>query len=64
MMTDHPISIIRETPPLLSEEERRLLDKQKHEHRIQWVFLGFVGVVVLTFLVPLAVWLTRLAAGG
>lgn len=49
--------------PLLGIEEREMLDKAKHARRMQWVFMGLVATVLLTFAVPLCVLLTRLALG-
>lgn len=57
---NEPIPIQRDTEPV---SEEVLLRKQKHEAHIQWAFLTFLGVIVLGFMVPLVVWLTRLALG-
>lgn len=60
-MMNEPIPIQRDPEPVTDEFRLR---KQAHEHRLQWAFLAVLGVVVLGFLTPLIVWLTRLALGG
>lgn len=60
---EEPIPI-KKTEPLITEEEAMTLDKARHERQVQWVFLGLVSIVVIGFLIPLSVWLTRLALGG
>lgn len=62
-MMNEPIPIQR-TEPLVSVEETIALDKAANDRRIQWAFLGILAFVVVGFLTPLFVWLTRLALGG
>jgi hypothetical protein len=62
-MMEEPIPIKR-TEPLITAEETIALDKARTDRHIQWVFLGLVVVVVVGLLIPLSVWLTRLALGG
>ena len=50
--------------PIQVSTDDLALRKQKHDHRLQWGFLAFIAMVALAFLVPLSVWLTRLALGG
>lgn len=60
-----PIPISREeAEPALSTQDILDIDKARHDRRIQWTFLGFLGFVAVGFLTPLFVWLTRLALGG
>lgn len=61
-----PIPISKEKPekPTLTTEDYLALSKAKHLQRQQWAFLGLVGFIVVGFLTPLFVWLTRLALGG
>lgn len=60
-----PIPISREEPePMLTTQEILDLDKARHDRRLQWAFLVFAGFVMVGFLTPLFVWLTRLAMGG
>lgn len=61
MMND-PIPISRE--PQMSAEEVKELQKQKFAQRFAAGVLVVVGLVVLAFVVPLGVFLTRLALGG
>lgn len=61
-MNDSPIPIKRDEP-LLSNAERKELDKARNQRTIQWVFLGLISVIVLSLFVPLGVFLTRLAMG-
>jgi hypothetical protein len=64
MMND-PIRVTREdAEPLLTAQEIIALDKARNDRRIQWVFMGLIGFVVVGFLTPVFVWLTRLALGG
>lgn len=61
-----PIPIIGrvdEEPEFTADEFLRF-QKQRHEQRVQWVFLTIIGVMVLGLFVPLVLWLSRLALGG
>lgn len=58
-----PIPISRDEP-MLTTEEVLSIEKARNDRRIQWAFLGILGFVVVGFLTPLFVWLTRLALGG
>ena len=49
---------------LLTTEEIIALDKARNDRRIQWAFLTIVGVGALALIIPMGVWLTRLALGG
>lgn len=61
-MTD-PIPIHKDRPQMTAEEYMKVA-AQKHQQRLQWVFMAVLAVVVLAFVVPLGVFLTRLASGG
>ena len=50
---------------LLSVRGRTIaLDKARNDRRIQWAFMTVVGVGALALIIPMGVWLTRLALGG
>jgi hypothetical protein len=61
-----PIPIIGtgKKDPDYTAEEFMAYAKQQHEQRLQWGFLVIVGLVVLGAVVPLALWLSRIALGG
>lgn len=48
----------------VTAEEWLAYRKQQHEHAMQWGFLTILGLVVLGFLTPLILWLSRTALGG
>ena len=50
--------------PIQVSTDDLALRKQKHSERLGWGFLAFIAMVALAFLIPLSVWLTRLALGG
>lgn len=52
-----------ESEPILTIEERIAFDKARNERRIQWAFLTIVGLAALALIIPMGVWLTRLALG-
>lgn len=62
-MMNEPIPIKKEEP-LLSIEETMALDKARNDRRIQWVFLALMSAVILSFVIPLGVFLTRIASGN
>lgn len=47
-----------------STKELLAMERLRHEQRVQWVFLGLVVMVVLGFLTPLVLWLSRIALGN
>lgn len=57
-----PIPIGRE-PENVTHEQAMAWEKQKQQHRLQIGFFTVLGIGVLCFLVPLGVFLTRLALG-
>jgi len=63
---NEPIPIYKDNgeKPQLTAAEYAQFAKARHERRVQWVFLGFIGVIVLGFMVPLVAWLTRIALGA
>jgi len=62
-MMEEPIPIKR-TEPLITADESIALDKARNDRHIQWAVMTLFGLVVLGLLIPLSVWLTRLALGG
>jgi hypothetical protein len=60
---NEPIPISK-SEDLITTDEIIELDRARHQRNIQWVFLGLIAFVVVGFLTPLFVWLTRLALGG
>jgi hypothetical protein len=63
MIMEEPIPIKR-PEPLITPEEAISLDKARNDRRLQWATLGILAFIVVGFLTPLFVWLTRLALGG
>jgi len=61
---NEPVPIRREEEPLLSVEETIALDSARNQRRIQWVFLTVLSLAALSLIIPMGVWLTRLALGG
>lgn len=59
-----PVPIRKNDEPLLTVEESIALDKARNERRIQWAFLTVLGLAALSLIIPMGVWLTRLALGG
>ena len=49
--------------PLLSTEEIIALEKARNDRRIQWAFMTVVAIAALSLIIPMGVWLTRLALG-
>lgn len=47
----------------LSADDRIKIENARHARHQQTGFLIVLGVIVLSFFVPLGVWLTRLAMG-
>lgn len=60
---NEPIPIKRDEP-LLTVEETIALDKARNERRVQWVFLTVLSLAALSLIIPMGVWLTRIALGG
>jgi hypothetical protein len=61
-----PIPISKEGSdenPLLTAEEIIALDTARHNRRVQWAFLTVLGIAALALIIPMGVWLTRLALG-
>ncbi len=50
-------------PERLSVEERIALDKARATRRGGYVFLGLITFIIVGFLTPLFIWLSRLAGG-
>jgi len=68
MNDDNPfksaLPVVRTEPePLLSMEERIALDKARNDRRIQWAFMTVLGLAALALIIPMGVWLTRMALG-
>lgn len=68
-MTDNPfkdaLPVQRSEPePLLTMEERIAFDKARNDRRIQWAFMTVVAIAALSLIIPMGVWLTRMALGG
>jgi hypothetical protein len=60
---NEPVPIHRDVP-LLTLEEQITLDRARNARRMGWVFAGLIVLIVAAFLIPLSVFLTRLALGG
>ena len=60
---NEPVPTGGEGEPLLSIEETIALDNARNQRRIQWVFLTVLALAALALIVPMGVWLTRLALG-
>jgi hypothetical protein len=52
-----------ESESLLSTEEIIALEKARNDRRIQWAFMTVVAIAALSLIIPMGVWLTRLALG-
>lgn len=39
-------------------------ERVRHQRRLGWAMFGLLAFIVVGFLTPLIVWLTRLALGG
>jgi hypothetical protein len=68
-MTDDPFKgpfPIRppQSDSIITVEERIALDKARNERRMQWAFMTVLGLAALALIIPMGVWLTRLAMGG
>lgn len=50
--------------PIPITKDEVAIMKERHSERLQWAFLGVIVVILGSFLVPLVIWLSRLAAGG
>jgi hypothetical protein len=49
---------------LLTTEEIIALEKARNERRIQWAFMTVLALAALALIIPMGVWLTRMALGG
>lgn len=61
-----PIPVIgkKQEEPEYTAEEFMAYAKQRHEQRLQWGLLVILGLIILGGVVPLALWLSRIALGG
>jgi hypothetical protein len=59
-----PIPRIGGIPEGATQDERLAWEKQKHEQRLQWAFIIVLGVGALGLMVPLVLWLSRVALGN
>jgi hypothetical protein len=50
--------------PIPTVEEQIALDNARNQRRIQWIFLTVLSLAALALIIPMGVWLTRLALGG
>jgi len=54
---------VPDSDPIITVEERMALDTARNQRRIQWAFLTVLGLAALALIIPMGVWLTRLALG-
>ena len=50
--------------PTPTVEERIALEKARNERRMQWAFMTVLGLAALALIIPMGIWLSRIALGG
>lgn len=50
--------------PISKNDPDTDVEKARYQQRVGWAMFSLVAVVVIGLLIPLVVWLTRLALGG